>query len=52
MSEFKTLYKVVPKVVENPKNYKQISQEEFERLKKVKIEEGASLCERGIPWTR
>jgi tetratricopeptide (TPR) repeat protein len=45
MSEFKTLYKVVPKVVENPKNYKQISNEEFERLKKVKIEEGASLCE-------
>lgn len=45
MSDSKTFYKVVPKYVENPKNYEEISHEEFEKINKTKIEGGAPLCE-------
>lgn len=45
MSESKTFYKVVPKHVQNPKNYEQMNREEFDRIRKTKIEVGAPLCE-------
>lgn len=45
MSDTKTFYKVVPEKVPNPRNYRRMGAEDFEKAKKSKVEEGDSVCE-------